>query len=300
MSGDEDLGQPQRYCTNCGVSVRLGNAYCVSCGASLTPGPGPSGGSVYSAGGLGRGSWGAAGQPGGPSSRSRTDDLRRVPLGVGRWFGRLPLAAKAALAATVLVALLAALSPVAPMVAAVAFCVSLVAVIVRIGQRRSIVRWGVAAAVSLVFAVALAGVAGIFYDGGSTSETQAGSRGGGYAEGDGGYGGAPSPDGGAEDSGDESGGRYTNPVEVYLVMNDAFFMDGYLLVNQTSEGRFFHAHNLDHAPYAHGEVLADGRLYLHGDVGDLDYLEYACTYDADDPRGEAAMQEACGFSPSEE
>ncbi len=213
MSEKEELGQPQRYCTNCGAQIRPGNAFCVSCGAPLTPdtgqaapldpGPEPSGRSVYPAGGFKEDSRAATGQVGGASSGLRAEDLRRVPIRVKRWFGRLPLAGKVALAALVLLALLTVLSPLTAVAAILAFCVSLVALIVRIGHGRSAARWGIAAVASLVLALGLSGVSGVLYGTNflGSSDHEAGVAG--TPDGRG-TGGATGDD---ETSGSETGGR---------------------------------------------------------------------------------------------
>ncbi len=182
MSEREEVGRPQRYRTNCGADIRPGNAFCVACGTALTPGaeqtgppdpgPEPSGGSVYPTGSSQGASRAATGHVGGVSSGSPAEELRRVPMRLRRWFGRLPLAGRAALAALILLALLTVLSPLLAAVAAIlAFCVSLAALVVRIARGGSAAGWGIAAAASLALAVMLAGVAGVFYGGGSTAGT---------------------------------------------------------------------------------------------------------------------------------
>lgn len=181
MSERQEVGRPQRYCTNCGADIRPGNAFCVACGPALTPGaeqtgppdpgPEPSGGSVYPAGGFEGGPRGTTGHVGGVSSSLRAEDLRRLPMRLRRWLERLPLAGKAALAALVLLALFTVLSPLAAVAAILAFCVSLVALIVRIDHGKSVARWGIAAVASLALAVMLAGVAGVFYGVGPTAGT---------------------------------------------------------------------------------------------------------------------------------
>jgi hypothetical protein len=295
--------QPQRYCTHCGAEIRLGNAFCVSCGASLRladTGPKPSGRSGRPASDSGRVLRYATDGIRETFSRLRAENLRSVPSRARRWFGGLPIAVKATLAVLVLLALFTVLSPLGAVVAAVVFAVSMIALIIRVAQRRSVMGWGTTAVASLALALAFSGVSSVLYGGGLTTGTEQGpSSDTGYATlGDGG--GSPHVGNGASgDNSAEDGNQ--NPVDVYLVTNDSFFLDGYLLVNRTSKGRFFHAYGLGYDHYGSGEVYAGGQLYLHGIVGDLDNLDYACTYDADDPNGgKAAMQEACGFSPLEE
>jgi hypothetical protein len=96
----------------------------------------------------------------------------------------------------------------------------------------------------------------------------------------------------------ETSNASNDPVEVYLVEDYPYLASGYLLVNETSDGRFFHAYDWQPFLYASGEVLPDGEMYLLGSrVGNLDYFRYACTYNDDDPRGGmTSMQEECGFS----
>lgn len=172
MSG-RGAGQPQRYCTNCGAEIRTGTAFCVSCGASLAPSAGrpdpitagsePSEASLSASGGGGEDARNATDRHYDASGGSNADGLRGVALGVRRWFGGLPLTAKAALAGLVLLALFTVLSPLATIVAAVVFAVSLIALIIRVAQRRSVVRWGITAVSSLVLAFVFLGMSGALY-----------------------------------------------------------------------------------------------------------------------------------------
>lgn len=89
-------------------------------------------------------------------------------MGVRRHFGKLPLAGKAGLAGLVLLVAFTPLSPVFAVVAAVAFVASLVAVAVRLAQRRPVVGWAIGGGASLVLALFLSGAAGIVYGGGAS------------------------------------------------------------------------------------------------------------------------------------
>ncbi len=178
---EENNAQPRRYCTNCGTEVRPNNAFCTSCGAGLAsppaagsgqPGPrAPSPGSASSfADALSSTFRRVSGSLRGPSLPG-VGSASGIPGRAWRRFRGLPLAAQAALAALVLLSLLAILSPLGAVLAAVVFGVSLIVLIIRVAQRRSAVRWGITAVTSLVLALVLSGVAGIFYGGGSTAET---------------------------------------------------------------------------------------------------------------------------------
>lgn len=163
VSEEEGSGQPRLYCTSCGARVRPGTAFCVSCGASLTPGaqefgptnPGPT-------------------PPERPSpfdnllaqlrravNRLRevfsgvgADDLRRLPGRALGWFRDRPSVPKLVLVGAVVLVLAVLLSPLAVLICALVFGVSIIALIIRVAQRRSVREWGIVAvaSVTLMFA----------------------------------------------------------------------------------------------------------------------------------------------------
>jgi hypothetical protein len=175
MTEREGSGPPQRYCRNCGSELRSGTAFCTSCGADLGPPPLASGPQAswtpsQTQTGTTTGAW----RPGPNLGR-----LRALPGGAARWLRDLPGAPKLKLVLIGLgvLAVLVLLSPVTYVLAALACVLSLVVLAVRAFQRRTVMGWGIAAAASLVLALALGGVSSALYGPGS-SET---GRGGGSA-----------------------------------------------------------------------------------------------------------------------
>jgi len=78
-------------------------------------------------------------------------------------------------------AVLVILSPVTSAIARLALVVSLVVLAIRAFQRRPVRRWGIAAAASLVLALALGGVSGALYGAGSPETGSGRSKGPSYA-----------------------------------------------------------------------------------------------------------------------
>jgi hypothetical protein len=173
MSENRGSRQPQRYCRNCGAELRPGTAFCTSCGAGLGPTPIASGPQTSRTDSQGRTGSPAGAWRHGPS----VDALRRLPGRAARWLRALPVVPKLALLGVGLLALLAFLSPVTYVLAAIACVVSLVVLAVRAFQRRPVMGWVVAAATSLVLALALGGVSSALYGPGSSES----GRGGGSA-----------------------------------------------------------------------------------------------------------------------
>lgn len=171
-------------------------------------------------------------------------------------------------------------------------------------QRRYPKWWAVSAAIAIVLVV-LSGGAYALYG------TLAGESNSNLSEGiDGEQDGTPPKSiGGTDRPTDTSGANlsrdeYEEPVDVYLVSDDPFFMPGYILVNRNN--RHFFAFNLNDAPVDKGDVGGNGELYSgfapDAVAGDLDLLDYECTYDAANTGpggGQEAMREACGWGPDE-
>ncbi len=212
----EDTGQ-QRYCTNCGAEVRSGMAFCFSCGAPLTsraqepdpahPEPTPSEEpSPFDK----LMTWlrQAADRLGGDFSGLSTDGARRLPARAVGWFRDLPSIPKLVIAGLVLLVLLVLLSPVAVIVAALLLGVSIIALIIRIVQRRSVKNWGIVAVTSVVLMFAFGATSDALYGVGflGSSGSDSGRGGGGGAP--------PGQDGGGEkgtDTPSAGGGGTSSP-----------------------------------------------------------------------------------------
>jgi hypothetical protein len=162
----EGPGQQQRYCTNCGAEIRPGNSFCTSCGTPLTPQTQQESGPTH------------PGSPplAGPSpfnnllARLRKtfsgvsgEDLRRLPRRVWEWFRDLPSVPKLVIVGSVLLVLLIILSPLAVIVAALSLGVSIIALIIRVAQRRSLRGWGIAALASLVLMFTFGAMSDVLY-----------------------------------------------------------------------------------------------------------------------------------------
>jgi zinc-ribbon domain len=185
VSERKEAGQPQRYCPICGAEVRPGDAFCAACGVNLT-----------SEGGNPRQDnssssrqpllindvvkekfqdivRGFRGSPGSSATNVRS------PQNLLRWFKDLPVVLKAAVVVLGALLLLTVLSPLGLVAALLLFGVSIIGLIVRVGQRRSIKGWSIAAATSLalvvVFSYFSTVVLGSLYDG-PTSSTDSGSK----------------------------------------------------------------------------------------------------------------------------
>lgn len=173
MAENRDAGRPQRFCTSCGSEAKANNAFCTSCGTTLTS---PRGHSSSSGADPLREREAA---PPGSQLRTRVEDvfgrLSRTVSGVAKvrplWESSdrrskpLALSAAVALVGLAVLALLALLYPRVTLVfALVALVASLIVLIVRIVQRRSLIGWGTATALSLVFTFAVASVAGVLDD----------------------------------------------------------------------------------------------------------------------------------------
>jgi len=84
----------------------------------------------------------AAVRLGGSFSGVSTDRARRLPARAVEWFRDLPSIPKLVLAGLVVLVLLVLLSPVAVIITALLLGVSIIALMVRAGQRRWVKNWG--------------------------------------------------------------------------------------------------------------------------------------------------------------
>lgn len=213
MSEEERAGQQQRYCRTCGAEVRPGSAFCISCGTRLIPGPEgegtphpappPGGWSMPFADTIHESLQGASGWLRAASTGLDKGALLRLPERAVRWFKDLPSTPKLVIAGVLLLALFTVLSPLALVAAVLVFGVSVVALIVRVAQRGSVVRWGLVAAASLVLIFAFAGISSALYgevmaSGGSESN------------------GGDSGNGDVSDAGYEAGGNPPSPAGVKI------------------------------------------------------------------------------------
>jgi zinc-ribbon domain len=207
----------QRYCTNCGAEVRPGNAFCFSCGAPLTTGAHQSGPPHPEPTPSEEPSpfdklmtWlrQAADRLGGSFSGLSTDGARRLPARAVEWFRDLPGIAKLIIVGLVLLVLLILLSPVAVIVAALLLGVSIIALIIRAAQKRSIKNWGIVAVTSVVLMFTFGATSDALYGVGflGSSGSDSGRGGGGGAP--------PGQDGGGEkgtDTPSAGGGGTSSP-----------------------------------------------------------------------------------------
>lgn len=90
-------------------------------------------------------------------------DVQEIASKLVGWFKNLPTAAKVILVGLILLALLAILSPLAFIVAVLLFGVSIVALIVRVVQRRTLGGWAAAAGISLALVLGLGSISGVLY-----------------------------------------------------------------------------------------------------------------------------------------
>lgn len=185
----EESNNQQRFCTNCGHQVRSNTTFCVNCGASSLPNQGPTEPSSISSGPSPSERFGSMADSlragfqkmkarfSTASSNPSGNTWRGTPSRFLSWFRDIPIGAKFALAGFLGILgliILALLSPVMRVVAIIVFGVSILAMVVRGVQRKSIREWGVIAVASLVFILIFGGVSGIFY--GSEDTNVAGSQ----------------------------------------------------------------------------------------------------------------------------
>ena len=170
MSGKEEARQPRQHCSDCGAEVRLGSAFCTSCGANLTldgrnPGQdsSPSSGQSPSMNDVVQEKLQGIARRFRGSSFSSTTNIRSAPQNLLRWFKSLPVALKATIVVLGALVLLTVLSPLGLVVALLLFGTSIIGLIVRAGQRRSVKGWGVIAVASLVFALVFGSVSNALY-----------------------------------------------------------------------------------------------------------------------------------------
>jgi hypothetical protein len=86
-----------------------------------------------------------------------------APRRIVRWFGDLPAVTKLILVGLVLLVLLVLLSPVVAIVAALLFGVSIIALIIRVSQKRSVKEWGIVAVGSVVLMFTFGGISDVLY-----------------------------------------------------------------------------------------------------------------------------------------
>ncbi len=193
MSQQEEAGQSQRYCRNCGAEVRSGNAFCVSCGASIAA-EGEWPGQAHSSSAhrqspagaaLGEALWGMLRRFG--RSRTYSDDALRNALRNLLWRVKdLPIGLKVAGAVVGVLLLLTILSPLGLVTALFIFGVSIITLIVRVRQHRSVKRLRIIAVTSLVLMLVFAGASNAFYGkeetaGKGSSSTEVDAKGKGVA-----------------------------------------------------------------------------------------------------------------------
>lgn len=168
-----DSEQPHKYCHTCGAELKLGSNFCVSCGKHLVPGPeglssassapplsNPSPSFFDSAqeklrGGLRRL---RASSPN--FNRGAPNRLLSRAL---QWFKSLPDVLKLGIVGLIMLMLLTILSPLALVAAALVFGVSIVVLIVRVTQQKSVGSWGLVAAISLVLLFTFGSVSEALY-----------------------------------------------------------------------------------------------------------------------------------------
>ena len=233
--------------------------------------------------------------------------LQGVSQNLLRRIKGLPIVLKVAGAVVAALLLLTVLSPIGLVVALLLLGVSVAALIVRARQRRSVKEWGIVAVASLVLALVFGGVSSALYDAGlsgnfgsaSTESVRAGQED------------AKEPKGKLYDGGSSSRTKstspegYEEPIDIYLVKDPirvgdgvAILGPGHLLVKRKERRFFAFANGFE---YESGKVGPNGSLISEGwvpgyTIGNLNRLDYACTYDAaDTDGGRATAQEACGF-----
>lgn len=177
---NESSNQP-RFCTNCGIQIRPGAQFCVSCGASMVPNQTTAESSSMPAGPSASGSFGSTMYSIGRAfsnlkasfSTSSSDTSGNTWKGtLSRflsWFRDIPVGAKFVFVGLISIPgliILALLSPVMRVVAIVVFGMSILALVVRGVQRKSIREWGIVAVASLVLIPIFGGVSVIFYGSG--------------------------------------------------------------------------------------------------------------------------------------
>jgi hypothetical protein len=205
MPEGEGSEQQQRYCTNCGAEIRPGTSFCVSCGTPLTAGaqepppphpePPPSEGASPFDNLLLRvrrilnrarnGFAGVGNDFGRGSSGSALEWVRQLStipklLVVGLVVGLVLLVL------LVWLVLVAVLSPVTGIVCGGLFGVSIIALIIRVAQRRSVRNWAIVAVASVVLMVTFGGISDFVYGGGPSGSSSdnfggSGGDGAGYA-----------------------------------------------------------------------------------------------------------------------
>lgn len=165
--------QQQRYCTNCGAEIRPGTRFCVSCGVPLNqrtddtspPTPEPPTPAPFDrfANALRETFRGLTQRVSEASSTAGGATAGDIPARIINWFRDLPSVPKLILVGLILLLLLIVLSPLALVVAALVLGVSVIALILRLAQRRSIRGWGIAAVASLASLFVLGGVSDAIY-----------------------------------------------------------------------------------------------------------------------------------------
>lgn len=165
MSENRDSSQPQRYCHNCGAEIKSGNSFCVSCGVRLdsqtrdteareglprTTDDIPPAGTEHPNPGPLNNDYGAGSKLGLGSLMER--------LGRLGFLGLLALISGGLIASVVL-------SPLVLLAVILLFGVSLIGLIVRIGQRRSVFGWGGVVVGSFALILLFSGISNLLYEG---------------------------------------------------------------------------------------------------------------------------------------
>lgn len=175
MPQGEEAGQPRRFCRNCGAEVRPGDAFCASCGVRLDPEIEDPDSQASKLEGVGGSEPSIEQGTSSPIEKStETGPKTNTPrLDYGKAYERikdLPVVFQVVLGLGLMVLLGLLIPVVGAMAFAVLFGVSLIGLIVRVGQRRmgqraSFRGWGILALASLAFIV----VYGPLYDSPATS-----------------------------------------------------------------------------------------------------------------------------------
>jgi hypothetical protein len=104
----------------------------------------------------------------------RAEDLRHPTERARRWFRDLPSGLKLVLVGTVGLVLLVFLSPLVVLICALVLGVSVIALVIRAAQRRSVKNWAIVAVASVVMMFAFGRISDILYGSEDTAKAPAG------------------------------------------------------------------------------------------------------------------------------
>ncbi len=171
----------QRYCRNCGAEVRAGTQFCVSCGTTLDqrptspdpansvpPPPAPSRSLSDTPQETTRGSDQRSSDAHSGSSETTGNGLLNRII---NWFRDLPSTPKLILMGIVLLLVLVFLSPLGLIAAAVLLGVSVLILIYRVFERKSVKSWGIVAATSLILVFVFGSLSSSIYGVGSSNNS---------------------------------------------------------------------------------------------------------------------------------